>query len=112
MPLLLLLPLLPLPLLLLLLPSRGVARVRHMGPRPQPQRLCPLKFHKLVLGAATLSQNGMELPHPKNWAGYASAAISPSKPHLRKEGTNPELCSKQPSAQSSGLKIALLWPPL
>ena len=36
---------------------RGVARVRHMGPRPQPQRLCPLKFHKLALGAATLSRN-------------------------------------------------------
>ena len=41
-----------------------------MGPRPQPQRLCPLKFHKLALGAATLPT---ELPHPKNWAGYASA---------------------------------------
>ena len=37
--------------------TRGVARVRHMGPRPQPQRLCPLKFHKLALGAATLSRN-------------------------------------------------------
>ena len=41
----------------LLATSRGVARVRHMGPRPQPQRLCPLKFHKLALGAATLSRN-------------------------------------------------------
>ena len=37
--------------------TRGVARVRHMGPRPQPQRLCPLEFHKLALGAATLSRN-------------------------------------------------------
>ena len=40
-----------------LLVGRGVARVRHMGPRSQPQRLCPLKFHKLALGAATLSRN-------------------------------------------------------
>ena len=53
--------------------------MRHMGPRPQPQRLCPLKFHKLALGAATLSRNGMELPHPKNWAGYASANNYPAK---------------------------------
>ena len=44
---------------------RGVARVRHMGPRPQPQRLCSLKFHELALGAATLSQSRLELPNPK-----------------------------------------------
>ena len=44
---------------------RGVGRVQHMGPRPQPQRLCPLKFDKLALGAATLSRNRLELPHPK-----------------------------------------------